>query len=87
MSEVEKSSLSEKGGQNEEIFERPTGIKGIYYSPYFQVVMLGFVCFMGPGLFNALNGLGGGGQVDPTTSANSNSALYAMFAFVGFFSG
>jgi len=42
---------------------------------------------MGPGLFNALNGLGGGGQLDATTSANSNVALYSTFAFVGFFAG
>ena len=49
--------------------------------------MLGFVCFMGPGLFNALNGLGGGGQLDASTSANANSALYATFAAMAFFSG
>ena len=49
--------------------------------------MLGFVCFMCPGLFNALNGLGGGGQVDATTSANANSALYATFAVAAFFAG
>ena len=49
--------------------------------------MLGFVCFMGPGLFNALNGLGGGGQIDATTSANSNAALYATFAAMAFFAG
>ncbi|KAG6885023.1 hypothetical protein C0993_006439 [Termitomyces sp. T159_Od127] len=39
------------------------------------------------GLFNALNGLGGGGQVDNTTGANSNAALYATFAFFAFFAG
>ena len=39
------------------------------------------------GLFNALNGLGAGGQVDSTTSANSNAALYATFAFAAFFAG
>ncbi|EPQ56969.1 MFS general substrate transporter [Gloeophyllum trabeum ATCC 11539] len=49
--------------------------------------MLGFVCFMCPGMFNALNGLGGGGQIDPTTSANSNSTLYATFAVFSFFGG
>jgi len=49
--------------------------------------MLGFVCFMCPGLFNALNGLGAGGQVDSTTSANSNATLYATFAFAAFFAG
>jgi len=49
--------------------------------------MLGFVCFMGPGLFNALNGLGAGGQVDSKTSANANATLYATFAFAAFFAG
>jgi Ion channel regulatory protein UNC-93 len=34
-----------------------------------------------------LNGLGGGGQIDNTTSANSNSALYATFAASAFFAG
>ncbi|KAF8810320.1 hypothetical protein BYT27DRAFT_7222059 [Phlegmacium glaucopus] len=42
--------------------------------------MLGLVCFMCPGLFNALNGLGASGQVDSATSANANAALYAAFA-------
>jgi hypothetical protein len=40
-----------------------------------------------PGLFNALNGLGGGGQLDAKTGANSNSALYACFSVVAFFAG
>ncbi|KAI0809164.1 MFS general substrate transporter [Irpex lacteus] len=62
-------------------------LKTIYTNTHTQVVFLGFVCFMCPGLFNALNGLGGGGQVDPTTSANANSALYATFAVAAFFAG
>ncbi len=49
--------------------------------------MLGFVCFMGPGLFNALNGLGAGGQLDSTTNSNANTALYATFAAMAFFAG
>ncbi|KAJ3998840.1 MFS general substrate transporter [Lentinula boryana] len=69
------------------VHERPTGWKGIYYHPLTQIVMLGFICFMGPGLFNAVNGLGGGGQLDRTTSANSNVAVYSAFAVVGFFAG
>jgi hypothetical protein len=59
----------------------------IFYHPRTQVVLLGFVCFMCPGLFNALNGLGAGGQVDSTTSANANSTLYATFALAAFFAG
>jgi hypothetical protein len=39
------------------------------------------------GLFNALNGLGAGGQVDSQTSANSNAALYAIFTVSAFFAG
>lgn len=39
------------------------------------------------GLFNALNGLGGGGQIDTAVSANANSALYATFAVAAFFAG
>lgn len=40
-------------------------------------------------MFNALNGLGGTGQVnnDVAVSSASNSALYATFAVVGFFAG
>lgn len=66
---------------------RPKGLKGLWMNTHTQVVMLGFVCFMCPGLFNALQGLGGGGQVNATTSANANSALYATFAFFAFFAG
>lgn len=41
------------------------------------------------GMFNALNGLGGGGQKFSKAKANddSNSALYATFSVVGFFAG
>ncbi|KAN0087960.1 Major facilitator superfamily domain containing protein [Tylopilus felleus] len=75
------------GEQQPAIFERPTGWRAIYYHPTAQVAILGFVCFMCPGMFNALTGLGGGGQLNATVQANANSALYATFAFFGFFSG
>jgi MFS family permease len=40
-------------------------------------------------MFNALNGLGGAGQLNANAYASdaSNSALYAAFAVVGFFAG
>jgi hypothetical protein len=69
------------------IYQRPTGLKGLWYNTYTQVALLGFVCFMCPGLFNALQGLGGGGQIDTETSANANSTLYATFAVAAFFAG
>jgi len=70
-----------------EIFERPRGWRGVYYHTATQVCLLGFICFMCPGMFNALTGLGGGGQIDATSSSNANSALYSTFAFFAFFSG
>jgi fucose permease len=41
------------------------------------------------GMFNAVNGLGAAGQFGSESGAsdNANSALYATFAVVGFFSG
>ncbi|KIK52136.1 hypothetical protein GYMLUDRAFT_180491 [Collybiopsis luxurians FD-317 M1] len=65
-------------------YERSTGFKGVFQHPMTQVFMLGFVCFMEPGLFNAINGLGGGGQLDQTTNANSNVAIYSTSAFPPF---
>ncbi|TFY82247.1 hypothetical protein EWM64_g1768 [Hericium alpestre] len=81
------SSSSSSDDLSAEVFDRPTGLKGLYYNPYTQVVLLGFVCFMCPGSFNALTGLGGGGRIDASTSANANSAHYALFAAFAFFAG
>lgn len=75
------------GSVRGEVFERPTGLRGLWYNTTTQIIMLGFVCFMCPGLFNSINGLGAGGQIDSTNSANSNSALYATFAVAAFFAG
>lgn len=64
-----------------------TGFKAFYYHPITQVCLLALVCFMCPGSFNALNGLGAAGQVDSTVNSNSNSALYATFTVTAFFAG
>ncbi|DAA74776.1 TPA_exp: DUF895 domain membrane protein [Trichophyton benhamiae CBS 112371] len=58
-----------------------------YASPSFQLVLVSFVCFMCPGMFNALTSLGGGGKTDKTTADNMNIALYSCFAVFGFFGG
>lgn len=46
-----------------------------YASPSVQLGMVAFVCFMCPGMFNALGGLGGGGKVDPTLVDNMVRSL------------
>lgn len=58
-----------------------------YASPPVQLVIVSFVCFMCPGMFNALNGMGGGGQLDNTANNRANTALYSTFSVVGFFAG
>ncbi|KAI9744141.1 MAG: hypothetical protein M1818_002293 [Claussenomyces sp. TS43310] len=58
-----------------------------YASPKIQLGMVAFVCFMCPGMFNALGGLGGGGRSDATLADNMNTALYSTFAVFGFFGG
>jgi MFS family permease len=58
-----------------------------YASPLVQLLIVAFVCFMCPGMYNALGGLGGGGQVDATAQNDASTALYSTFAVVGFFSG
>jgi MFS family permease len=58
-----------------------------YASPIVQLLLVSFVCFLCPGMFNALSGLGGGGQVDAKASDDALTALYSTFAVVAFFSG
>ena len=58
-----------------------------YNSPLVQVTLIGLVCFCCPGMFNALSGMGGGGQVDPTAANNANTALYTTFAVFGILGG
>lgn len=63
------------------------GVLPAYSASMFQVVMVAFVVFMCPGMFNALTGLGGSGISDITVADNGNVALYSTFATIGFFGG
>lgn len=58
-----------------------------YASPKVQLFMVGMVCFLCPGMYNALGGLGGAGLSDTTVQNNASTALYSTFAVVGFFAG
>lgn len=78
------------------IVDRPTGWRYkplfgrpnlFYASPKVQLFMVAMVCFMCPGMYNALGGLGGAGLSDTTVQNNASTALYSTFAVVGFFSG
>jgi hypothetical protein len=46
------------------------GHKFWFASPKIQLAMVSFVCFLCPGMFNALGGMGGGGKTDATLADN-----------------
>jgi len=52
-----------------------------------QNIVAGMVAFTGPGLFNAMNGLGNAGGSDPKIAATMNATLYATFSIFGVLSG
>ncbi|KAF9088291.1 hypothetical protein BGX23_007508 [Mortierella sp. AD031] len=56
-------------------------------SPLMQIIAVGVICFCCPGMFNALNSLGGGGQVDSKIGQNANVAIYTCFALFGLLAG
>lgn len=58
-----------------------------YATPPVQLAIVALVCFMCPGMFNAVNGLGGAGQLNPKVTDNANVAVYSTFSVVGFFAG
>ncbi|KAJ1338115.1 N-acetylglucosamine transmembrane transporter [Microdochium nivale] len=58
-----------------------------YASPKVQLFMVAMVCFLCPGMYNALGGLGGGGQLNSRVQDNASTALYSVFAVVAFFAG
>ncbi|EGE77180.2 hypothetical protein RJZ56_005275 [Blastomyces dermatitidis] len=57
----------------------------LFTNAWFQVLLISFICFCCPGMYNALSGLGGSGQVDPTVAANANVALLAANAATALF--
>lgn len=79
--------------QSTEIYVRPKGARILgfqfpaYRSPIVQTLIITLVHSLVVGMFNVLSALGGGGQVDPTTSNNSSTILYALFAVFCLFSG
>lgn len=52
----------------------------IYREPWFQICLVSFISFCNPGMYNALSGMGGSGQVNSTISANATVATHACTA-------
>ncbi|OAQ66371.1 MFS transporter [Pochonia chlamydosporia 170] len=58
----------------------PSKIVRFYSHPWTQILLISFICFCLPGMYNALTGLGGSGQVDSTVAANATVALLSATA-------
>ncbi|GAA5800561.1 hypothetical protein HPULCUR_005997 [Helicostylum pulchrum] len=57
-----------------------------YNSPMVQVFIVGMVCFCCPGMYNALGGMGGGGQSSTeaaTNAATATAVTFTIFSLVG----
>ncbi|EZG70563.1 major facilitator family transporter [Gregarina niphandrodes] len=54
---------------------------------FVQILIVGFISFCCPGIFNAMQGLGGAGGKNPDAGNAANTALYATFAVCGYFGG
>ena len=48
--------------------------------PWTQIIIVSLISFCNPGMYNALTGMGGSGQVNQTVAANSNVATHACTA-------
>eukprot|EP00804_Cyclotella_cryptica_P015264 CCRYP_005376-RB/>CCRYP_005376-RB protein AED:0.05 eAED:0.05 QI:249/1/1/1/0.5/0.33/3/904/586 len=74
-------------GQNEVIpWEDPNSVSFLRKG-FNQNIVAGMVAFTGPGLFNAMQGLGNAGGSDPKVAATMNATLYATFSIFGILSG
>ncbi|KAJ5625195.1 hypothetical protein N7510_001504 [Penicillium lagena] len=68
----------------------PSSQKGKIFSklrtdPWFQITLVSLISFCNPGMYNALTGMGGSGQVNSTVSANANVATHACTAGAALF--
>ncbi|KAK3191920.1 hypothetical protein K4F52_001963 [Lecanicillium sp. MT-2017a] len=68
-----------------EFDHEPSKIKRFYAHPWTQILLISFICFCLPGMYNALTGIGGSGQVDPTDAANATVALLSTTAATALF--
>ncbi|KAE8449467.1 hypothetical protein EG329_008075 [Mollisiaceae sp. DMI_Dod_QoI] len=62
-------------------------LKNIQRYSHTQLHLVALLSFLGPGMWNALNGIGGAGLIDPGPANEANISLYTTFAVAGFFGG
>ncbi|GLB41725.1 putative ion channel regulatory protein UNC-93 [Lyophyllum shimeji] len=56
--------------------------RSFYRSTLFQMLVVGFIAFLGPGLWNATNSLGAGGALEPYLVNAANSIVFAVLGLL-----
>ncbi|RDA88571.1 hypothetical protein CP532_5838 [Ophiocordyceps camponoti-leonardi (nom. inval.)] len=74
----------ELGGSRHKTVSLSTLIQ-IYSLPWTQILLISVICFCLPGMYNALAGLGGCGQVDSSVAANATVAMLSTMAITSLF--
>lgn len=66
----------EAAGVTEEQTKPVSRLTRWYRSPLFNVIIVGFISFTQPGIWNALNNTGAGGQQEPYLVNGSNALTF-----------
>ncbi|RDB23863.1 hypothetical protein Hypma_009038 [Hypsizygus marmoreus] len=56
--------------------------RSFYRSTFFQIIVVGLISFLGPGLWNATNSLGAGGALEPYLINAGNSIVFALMGLL-----
>ncbi|KAL2065791.1 hypothetical protein VTL71DRAFT_3461 [Oculimacula yallundae] len=86
MSEARDSKLAVAASDDssDEVYTEPKNVSNFtrwYRSPLFNVIIVGLISFTQPGIWNALNNTGAGGQQEPYLVNGANSLTFGIMFF------
>lgn len=87
MVDVEEAKRIEDGSSGSSVQEALASTKPVsrltrwYRSPLFNVILVGLISFTQPGIWNALNNTGAGGQQEPYLVNGANSLTFGYVTF------
>jgi hypothetical protein len=73
---IDDDSAVEAGRDSEDLTKPVSRFTRWYRSPLFNVIIVGLISFTQPGIWNALNNTGAGGQQEPYLVNGSNALTF-----------
>ena len=73
---IDDTSVVEATGESQEQMKPVSRFTRWYRSPLFNVIIVGLISFTQPGIWNALNSTGAGGQQEPYLVNGSNALTF-----------